>query len=74
MLLSRICQAAVGTYDPKVDHQTLVPHDDTFVLCVLQQLAEKIVREVKPDVVMLELDADRVEDLPPGSAQKVRVR
>eukprot|EP00903_Cladosiphon_okamuranus_P013455 g12531.t1 len=34
------------------------------------ELAEKIVREVKPDVVMLELDADRLEDLPPGSAHK----
>lgn len=36
-----------------------------------QQLAENVVDEVKPDVVMLELDADRLEDLPPGRVQKV---
>lgn len=38
-----------------------------------KQLLESVIREIKPQVVMLELDAGRLDDLPSGSSMKVGV-
>lgn len=39
----------------------------------MKQLMETVVRKTKPQVVMLELDADRLDCLPPGKVQMVRL-
>lgn len=43
------------------------------MMCVSTQLVEDVIREVKPEVVMVELDAYRSRLLPPGEVHKVGV-
>lgn len=43
------------------------------VQLLAEQVLESVIREVKPQVVMLELDAGRLDDLPSGSSVKVGI-
>lgn len=54
----------------------LVNCDPNDLGCVLwnrvEQLVQSVIREIKPQVVMLELDAERTFLLPPGTPYQVR--
>lgn len=46
-------------------------HGKNLIICASTQLVEDVIRDLKPQVVMVELDAYRSRLLPPGEVHKV---